>query len=268
MAYGSTALRIATSVFLFIARIRFPVAFSLIDVLRKRYGRDLVKEVRTLENLDFKHKKAILDLDFLIFCRKNSAFPKFLHFKVSNRKLRASRAYISCQKYLLNQEINKKQKAIKSLQQKVIEVKKSLNCKMSYIDYVHVCNAFLVSNNKNISKVKETKDNKLCNLLLRNVGNMSGTCQDLGRFIFNFSSHNLSGHEKIVLSKGLSFAIPPKTNEYSEFLVPLEILFRDFNSLEIINLDKECVKSRLRDSAYTLFKQVSKISEKNLSNGD
>ena len=57
MAYGSTALRIATSVFLFIARIRFPVSFSLIDVLRKRYGRDLVKEVRTLENLDFKHKR-------------------------------------------------------------------------------------------------------------------------------------------------------------------------------------------------------------------
>ena len=69
MAFGSTALRIATLVFLFIARIRFPASFSLIGILRKRC-RDLVKEVRTLEMLDFKHKKAILDLDFLIFCRK------------------------------------------------------------------------------------------------------------------------------------------------------------------------------------------------------
>ena len=156
MAFGSTALRIAILVFLFIARIRFPASFALIGVLRKRYGRDLVQEVRTLEKLDFKHKKAILDLEFLISCRKNSVFPKFLQFKVSNKQLRASKAYISCQKRLLNQEINNKQKTVKSLQQRVIEVKNSLNCKMSYIDYVHICNPFLVSNNKNISKVKET----------------------------------------------------------------------------------------------------------------
>ena len=119
MAFESTALRIASLVFLFIARIRFPASYSLLGVLRKRYGRDLVKEVRTLEKLDFKHKKAILDLDFLISCRKNSVFPKFLQFKVSNKQLRASRAYISCQKRLLNQEINNKQKAVKSIQQKV-----------------------------------------------------------------------------------------------------------------------------------------------------
>ena len=117
----------------------------------------MVKEVRTLEKIDFKLKKAILDLDFLISCRKNSVFPKFLQFKVSNKQLRASKAYISCQKRLLNQEVNNKQKAVKILQEKVIEVKNSLNCKMSYIDYIHVCNTFLVSNNKNISKVRSTR---------------------------------------------------------------------------------------------------------------
>ena len=53
--------------------------------------------VRTLEKLEFKHEKAIVDLDFLISCRKNSFFPKFLQFKVSNKQLRASKAYISCQ---------------------------------------------------------------------------------------------------------------------------------------------------------------------------
>ena len=57
VAFGSTVLHIATLVFLFIARIRFPASFSLIGVLRKKYGHNLVKEVRTLEKLDFKHKK-------------------------------------------------------------------------------------------------------------------------------------------------------------------------------------------------------------------
>ena len=64
MAFGSTALRIATLVFLFFARIRFPASESLIGVLRKRYRRDLVKEIRRLEKIDFKLEKTILDLDF------------------------------------------------------------------------------------------------------------------------------------------------------------------------------------------------------------
>ena len=235
---------------MFIACIRFPASESLISILRKRYGRDLVKEVRTLKKIDFKLKKAILDLDFLISSRKNSVFPKFLLFKVSNKQLRASKAYISCQKRLLNQEVNNKQKAVKMLQEKVIEVKNSLNCKMNYIDYVHVCNTFLVSNNKNISKVKETQDKKLCNLLLKNIGKTFDTCQDPDKVIFNFSSYNLSDHEKSVLCKGLNFAIPPKAIEYSELLLPFEMLFREITSSDIGDFNKECVKSRLRDNRH------------------
>ena len=64
----------------------------------------------------------------------------------------------------------------------VIEVKKSFDCKMNYIGYVHICNAFLVSSNKIFSKVKETQDKKLRNLLLKN----SETCQDLGKFYLSF----------------------------------------------------------------------------------
>ena len=60
---------------------------------------------------------------------------------------------------------------------------------MSCIDYVHVCNTFLVSDNKNISKVKETQDKKLCNLVLRYMKNNSDICQDPDKVIFNFSSY-------------------------------------------------------------------------------
>ena len=84
------------------------------------------------------------------------------------------------------------------MQGKVIEVKNSLNCKMSYIDYVHVCNTFLVSNNKNISKVKETQYKKLWNLLIKDIGKNSDTCQDPHKVIFNFSSYSLNDHEKSV----------------------------------------------------------------------
>ena len=88
-----------------------------------------------------------------IFCylveKKNRVLPKFLEFKVSNEKLRASNTIR--QKRLLNQEANNKQKTAKILQEKVIEVKNSFNCNMSCIDYVYVCNIFLVFNNENMS---------------------------------------------------------------------------------------------------------------------
>ena len=43
-----------------------------------------------------------------------------------------------------------------------------------------------------------------------------------------------------------------------------ELLFRDVNSLNFSSFDEDCVKSRLRDCAYSSFKHVSKIFDKNL----
>ena len=63
-------------------------------ILRKKYGRDLDKETKTLEKIDFKHKKAILDLYILISRRISSVFEKFLKFKVSNKKLRVSKGSV------------------------------------------------------------------------------------------------------------------------------------------------------------------------------
>ena len=70
MAYGSTILCIATLVFLFIAYIRFPASSLLIGVSKQRYGRDLIKKVKALQKLDFKHNNTILDLNLPISCKK------------------------------------------------------------------------------------------------------------------------------------------------------------------------------------------------------
>ena len=65
---------------------------------------------------------------------------------------------------------------------------------MSYTDYVHVCNTFLISNNKKISNVKETQDKKLCNQALKNIGKNSDTCQDPDQVIFDFSSYSTKSY--------------------------------------------------------------------------
>ena len=58
------------------------------------------------------------------------------------------------------------------------------------------------------------------------MGKNSDTFQDRDKVMFNFSSYNFNDHEKPILYKGLHFPIPPKAIEYSEFLLPFEIIFR------------------------------------------
>ena len=50
-------------------------------------GKILVKNIRKFEKQDFKNKKAILDLDFLLTCKEKNIISKFLRFKVANRQL-------------------------------------------------------------------------------------------------------------------------------------------------------------------------------------
>ena len=96
------------------------------------------------------------------------------------------------------------------------------------------------------------------------MGKNSDTCQDPDKIIFNFLSCDLNDHEKSVLCKSLNFVISPKAIGYSKFLLHFEILFIKITSF-ISNFNEDCVKSRLWDSAFSSFKQVCKISDKNLS---
>ena len=73
----------------------------------------------------------------------------------------------------------------------------------------------------------------------------SVTTHDPDKVIFNFWGHVLNTTEKSLLSKGLSFTIPPKNINYADYMLPFELPYRDVNSLEVSNLDKEFIKSRL-----------------------
>ena len=52
------------SVFFFIIRLRFPVSNSIIQTLRSRYDKRVVKLVHELEKLDCKTRKCKRDLEF------------------------------------------------------------------------------------------------------------------------------------------------------------------------------------------------------------
>ena len=151
MLLGLSTFRIITYVFLFLARLRFPAQDSIIKILRRRYGDGLVKKVRKFEKFDFKYRKALLDFEFLQSCKKEKLIPKFLQFKVANKRLESSEAYLSCQKRLLNQEMSIKYKTIRALNNKITSLKINFYNEMSFIDFLLIISYYFITayfNNK------------------------------------------------------------------------------------------------------------------------
>ena len=91
------------------------------------------------------------------------------------------------------------------------------------------------------------------------------TSHDREKVLFNFSSHQLTEHEKSLLSRGLNFAIPPKNLNYADYLLPFELLFRDIDLLDIPRTDRDFIQGRLRDCAFTSYRDVGKNIDRNLS---
>ena len=111
---------------MFVVRLRFPSRLSLLQVIRNRYGDTIVKLVRKFEKVDFKHRKAALDLNFLQTCRSFNVIPKYLQFRVANKNLRRSQAYQKCLNHLLLAEINNKNKNLKVLVIELSSVKSNV----------------------------------------------------------------------------------------------------------------------------------------------
>ena len=88
-------LRVAVLVFLFLARIRFPKNESISSIVRKRYSGEVLKAIRKFEKVDYKLRKAKLDISFLVKCQNENIIPNFLEISLANKNLQNS---LTCKK--------------------------------------------------------------------------------------------------------------------------------------------------------------------------
>ena len=119
-------------------------------------------------------------------------------------------------------------------------------------------------NDKSLSKFRKNHGKRLHNLYLDKSYHKSVTSHEPNKIIFSFSDYVPNTTEKFLLSKGLNFTIPPKNINYADIMLPFELLYWDVDSLEVSNLDKEFINSRLRDSAFSSYKDTGKTLENNL----
>ena len=80
----------------------------------------------------------------------------------------------------------------------------------------------------------------------------------IDKVIYNLSNCQLTDCDKSLLIKRLNFVIPPKKIEYSKFLLPFELLFRDIKSDSESSADLASIKVRLQDTAFTSYSAFKK----------
>ena len=105
-------------------------------------------------------------------------------------------------------------------------LKRKLRETLGSVDYTHICFLFLNKKNRKLKHQQDIHSKKLFDLGFEN----SQTAHDPDRVIFNYSSHVLTESEKSLLCKGLNFAIPPKTLEFADYLLPFELFYRDIHN--------------------------------------
>src|ERR1700755_1209609 len=97
-------------ILLFIIKTRFPKDRNVYDIIKKRYGPDTLKLLRTVKTTNKKSEKLKLELQFLRKCKAYEVIPKFIKFKLFTKRLYNSNLYKGFQFKLLLNEINFKKK--------------------------------------------------------------------------------------------------------------------------------------------------------------
>ena len=93
-------------------------------------------------------------------------------------------AYRQCQIKLLKQEISNQKRNLIILRRDLTSVRNELSLKLSFIDLNHVCNLFLIGNDKAILKHQQIQNKKLNNLRVTTLENPS---HDPDKVVYNFS---------------------------------------------------------------------------------
>ena len=152
-------------VFVFLTRLRFPSGLSIAEVWRKRYGDWTLKLVRKVKKTNIKHKKALLDLQFLKISEDHNVIPNFLRFKVANSNLCSFSTYRRCERKFLWEEIYNKRLVVSKLDKESKSLYNNVKCNLYLIDFHHVINISLISNENELEQVKFKHLSKLKNLI-------------------------------------------------------------------------------------------------------
>ena len=114
--------------------------------------------------------------------------------------------------------------------------------------FAHVSCFFLVGNEFKLGKVRYMHNKKLHNLGLEN----RFECHDPDKVSFNYSLYKSSDLEKILLAKGLNYALPHIKLNYGNYMRPFELFYCEIRKRPIEDNELEKVKIDLKGSIFVV----------------
>ena len=154
----------------------------------------------------------------------------------------SSSTYRQCQRKPLWEEIYNKRFVVSKLDEESKSLYNNVKSNLNLIDFHHVLNIPLISNEKELEQIKFRHLSKLKNLIPNFNWDLVATSSHDPEVIFNFSSYKLSSSDKDLLSKGHRFAIQPKQIDYSNFMMEFELLYRSTLDLSMTTEEKIVLK--------------------------
>ena len=158
----------------------------------------------------------------------------------------------------LQEEIYNKRLVVSKLDKESKSLHNNVKSNLNLIDFHHVLNISLTSNEKDLEQIKFRDLSKLKKLIPNFTWDLvASSSHGPEKVIFNFSSYKLSSSNKDLFSKRLCFAIPPKQIDYSNFMTEFELLYRSTLDLSMTTEEKDRLKTKLKDITLSSFKLFS-----------
>ena len=181
-----------------------------------------------------------------------SSIKRFARYKISNKRLQNSEAYVQSQRLFLHKEITFKNVEKDEINSELRKIITDLRTVINLIDWTHIANKFMESNIKVCKKVEQIQSYKISQLM------GSKLKHNPEEVVHNFSSYNLSTAEKSLLCKVQKFALPPKDLKFENYLLPFELLFR--NVYESSDKDESLLhlKSKIKDVGLSSYRVYNK----------
>ena len=200
---------------------------KLFSVIKSKYGREAVTNVRRLESVAKKIARFRNHLVLSLRCKQSGFLPSSLRLRCPVNSERAKSIVRNAESQLVNERIrliNSQLTTLRDEYRRLTDwVKCGLSAELADTVFTHVLtvqeNEFVKTKARHLQKFECFLDSKK-----RQEESVFGKVSELQRdkWVVNLSNMELSTQHKNVLARGLNFAIAPSVLPKEEFVIAIE----------------------------------------------
>jgi hypothetical protein len=218
-----------------------------------------------MEKITKKLIKAQCDINFLRMCLIHDLKPKFVRFKLSNKKLNTTNKVKKFQRQLLLSEYIEKQKQVKKLT-KELEIMKNKGFFNTFDIYYRtkLKTYFYNLERFETARIKGNHEIKLSKLLGAVCDHTQSSLLDINKLVYNLSSKELTIGQKTLLSRGWKFCIEQRISDPLNLQTEIEYNMHILKKqIEEKKLDWRNIQNQIKIAANEF---INKVKTKYISN--